>query len=434
MIERFILRDLIDWKNSSGRKPLILRGVRQCGKTWILKEFGKRNFENTAYFNFERQNNLAEIFSGELDPRRILLELGALARISITPGKSLVVFDEIQACPRAVTTLKYFCEETPEYHIAAAGSLLGISLASKEEFPVGKVNFLEMNPCSFDEYLKQTDSSLYEYTLSIKSPVPIPKIFEERLTKILNEYLTLGGMPAVLASYLHQKDILKAETEQEEILKTYELDFSKHIPARDIPKLFLLWNSIPQQLGHENARFIYGEVKSGARAKDLEDALHWLEDADLITRVTRLEKPEFPLKAYEDRKSFKLYLSDVGLLRRLSDVPAASILLNQDIFKEYRGRFAENFVLQQLKALNISPIHYWTSGNLAEVDFVIKLGAAVFPVEVKSGLNVKAKSLKRYREKYAPAKAIRFSMQNLKEDDSLLNVPLYLIHRFQDWI
>ena len=434
MIERFILKDLIAWKSSSYRKPLILRGVRQCGKTWILQEFGRQYFENTAYFNFERQNRLGEVFSGELDPKRILLELGVLAHQKIEPGRTLVIFDEIQACSRALISLKYFCEETPEYHIAAAGSLLGIALAASDGFPVGKVNFLELTPCSFAEYLQTADSSLFEYTNSLVSPEPIPGIFEERLTRYLNEYLTIGGMPAVLESYLANHDLPQAENIQEDILKTYELDFSKHAPVRDIPKLFLLWKSIPQQLARENARFIYGEVKSGARAKDLEDALRWLESASLIHRITRIEKPEIPLSAYEDRKSFKLYLADVGLLRKLAEIPAASILVNPDIFREYRGRLAENFVLQQMAAMQLSPIHYWTSGNLAEVDFVIQDATEILPVEVKSGLNVKAKSLKSYREKYHPGQALRFSMQNLKRDDGLLNIPLYLIHRVHDFL
>lgn len=432
MIERFILKDLVAWQRSPYRKPLILRGVRQCGKTWILNEFGKRYFENTAYFNFERQNLLGEVFSGELAPKRILFELGTLARQKIIPGKTLIIFDEIQACPRALTALKYFCEETPEYHITAAGSLLGIALTAPDGFPVGKVNFLELAPCSFAEYLQAADSSLFEYTNSIVLPEPIPGIFEERLSKYLNEYMTIGGMPAVVDSYLTDHDINQSENIQEEILKTYELDFSKHAPIKDIPKLFLLWQSIPQQLAHENARFIYGEVKNGARAKDLEDALRWLERANLIHRITRIEKPEIPLIAYEDRKSFKLYLADVGLLRKLAQIPASSILVNPDIFREYRGRLAENFVLQQLSALGVSPIHYWTSGNMAEVDFVIQDNADVLPVEVKSGLNVKAKSLKVYREKYTPPQALRFSMQNLKLDNGLLNIPLYLIHRFRD--
>lgn len=432
MIERFILKDLIAWKNSPCRKPLILRGVRQCGKTWILQEFGRLHFEHTAYFNFERQNRLGEIFSGELDPKRILLELGVLAHQKIDPNQTLIIFDEIQTCPRALTALKYFCEETPDYHIVTAGSLLGISLSSGG-FPVGKVNFLELTPCSFAEYLQTIDKSLFEYTNMLPLE-PIPGIFEERLTKYLNEYLTIGGMPAVLESYRSNHDLAQAENIQGEILKAYELDFAKHIPDKDINKLFLLWESIPQQLARENARFFYGEVKPGARAKDLEDTLRWLENANLIHRVTRLEKPELPLSAYEDHKSFKLYLADTGLLRKLAKIPTSSTLLNPDIFREYRGRLAENFVLQQLIAMGGAPLHYWTSGNQAEIDFMLQNDDQVIPIEVKSGLNVKAKSLKSYREKYHPKLALRFSMQNLKLDNDLLNIPLYLIHRFKDFL
>lgn len=430
MIERFILDDLVAWRNAARRKPLIVRGVRQCGKTWILNEFGRRCFDNVAYFNFERQNLLAEIFAGELDPERMIIELGAVARRKIDPEKTLLIFDEIQACPRALTSLKYFCEEAREYPIAAAGSLLGIALSSSEGFPVGKVSILDLNPCSFAEYLQAADSSLFKYTQGITDIKPIPAIFEERLTKLLNEYLTLGGMPAVLSTYLENRDLQQAETVQDEILKTYELDFSKHAPTRDIPKLFLLWKSIPRQLARENARFVYGEVKDGARAKALEDAMRWLEEAGMSRRITRIEKPGIPLTAYEDRKSFKLYMADTGLLRRLAQIPAESVLLNQDIFREYRGRLAENYVQQQLTAQGVSPIYYWTSGNSAEVDFIIQHGTEIVPVEVKSGLNVRAQSLKVYREKYRQAMAVRFSMHNLSVNNGLVNIPLYLTHKF----
>lgn len=430
MIERFLMDDLVTWKNSSRRKPLILRGVRQCGKTWLLKEFGTRHFDDTAYFNFEQQNRLADIFSGELNPNQILLELGVVARKQIAPQKTLIVFDEVQACPRALTALKYFCEERPEYAVAAAGSLLGIALSSPEGFPVGKVSFLDLNPCSFAEYLRTADSELYQYTTGISTIAPLPAILSERLTKLLNEYLVLGGMPAVLNTFLEERNFQAAEAVQEEILKTYELDFSKHAPVRDIPKLFLLWKSIPMQLARENARFIYGEVKDGARAKDLEDALRWLEEAGLIRRVGRIEKPGIPLAAYEDRKSFKLYLADTGLLRKLAQIPAESILVNQDIFLEYKGRLAENYVQQQLTAMKFAPLYYWTSGNKAEVDFVIQDETRVIPIEVKSGVNVRAQSLKVYRERYAPEYALRFSMQNLKSDDGLLNIPLYLMQQY----
>ncbi len=430
MIERFLMDDLVTWKNSSRRKPLILRGVRQCGKTWLLKEFGTRHFDDTAYFNFEQQNRLSDIFRGELNPDQILLELGVVARKQIAPQKTLIVFDEVQACPRALTALKYFCEERPEYAVTAAGSLLGIALSSPEGFPVGKVSFLDLNPCSFAEYLRTADPELYQYTTGISTIAPLPAILSERLTKLLNEYLVMGGMPAVLNTFLEERNLQVAEAVQEEILKTYELDFSKHAPVRDIPKLFLLWKSIPMQLARENARFIYGEVKGGARAKDLEDALRWLEEAGLIRRVGRIEKPGIPLAAYEDRKSFKLYLADTGLLRKLAQIPAESILVNQDIFLEYKGRLAENYVQQQLTAMKFAPLYYWTSGNKAEVDFVIQDETRVIPIEVKSGVNVRAQSLKVYRERYAPEYALRFSMQNLKSDDGLLNIPLYLIQQY----
>lgn len=431
MIERFILKELIAWKDMKGRKPLVLRGVRQCGKTWLLKEFGKRCFDDIAYFNFEQQNLLADVFAGELAPKQILLELSTVARKKIEPEKTLIIFDEIQECPRALTALKYFCEECPEYAVAAAGSLLGITLSSPAGFPVGKVSFLDLTPCSFEEYLRTVEPELYEYAASVKTVSPVNAILAERLTKRLNEYLVLGGMPAVLSSFIDHRDIQEAETIQDEILRTYELDFSKHAPTKDIPKLFLLWKSIPAQLARENVRFVYGEAKVGARAKDLEDALRWLQEAGLVCRVSRIEKPESPLAAHEDRKSFKLYLTDTGLLRRLAMIPAESVLINQDIFREYKGRLAENFVLQQLTAAKVHPVYYWTSGNMAEVDFVIQQDTHIIPVEVKSGLNVRAQSLKVYRDKYTPDYALRFSMQNLKKDDGLLNIPLYLIGQYR---
>jgi len=427
MIERNLMSQLLAWKNDSERKPLILRGIRQCGKTWLLQEFGKRHFQNIAYFNFERNDRLHSVFSKDIDPARILMDLSVLARMKIEPQSTLIIFDEIQASPQALNSLKYFCEEKPEYAIAAAGSLLGITLSAQVGFPVGKVNFLELFPCSFDEYLKAAAPQLEEYARSVKKVEGLSLAVADEFEKHLRTYLTLGGMPEVLNSFLEHQDIQKAEKIQDAIINAYELDFSKHAPTPDIAKLFLLWKSIPLQLARENAKFIYGEVKPGARAKDLEDALRWLTEAGLVRKINRIEKPDIPLAAYEDRKSFKLYLADTGLLRRLADIPAESVILNQDIFSEYKGRLVENFVQQHLTAMGKKNLFYWTSGNTAEVDFVMQEQTGIIPVEVKSGLNVRARSLKVYREKYTPAYALRFSMQNLRADNGLINIPLYLL-------
>ena len=427
MIERNLMKKLADWKQSATRKPLILRGVRQCGKTWLLQEFGKRCFQNVAYFNFERNERLFSVFEKDISPSRILLELGLLAKTKIEPEKTLIIFDEIQASPRALNSLKYFCEEKPEYVIASAGSLLGITLSAQAGFPVGKVNFLELDPCSFDEYLAAAAPQLAEYAKSIQKAEPLSLAVADEFDKHFRLYLVLGGMPEVLNSFISSQDIDTAEKIQDEIIKSYELDFSKHAPKPDIVKLFLLWKSIPLQLARENAKFMYGEVKNGARARDLEDALRWLQEAGLVNKISRIEKPDIPLVAYEDRRSFKLYLADTGLLRRLADIPAGSIIMNQDIFSEYRGRLAENYVQQQFTALGKKKLFYWTSGNTAEVDFIMQEKTHIVPIEVKSGQNVRSRSLKVYRETYHPEFALRFSMQNLRMDDGLINIPLYLL-------
>ena len=434
MIERNLMDQLTAWQHARRRKPLILRGVRQCGKTWLLQEFGKRNFRNTAYFNFERNERLHSVFEKNMDPSRILMELALLARMKIDPQSTLIILDEIQASPRALNSLKYFCEEKPEYAVVAAGSLLGIALSARSGFPVGKVNFLELYPCSFDEYLAAADPQLAEYAESIRKAEPLTSAVADEFEKHLRIYLALGGMPEVLNTFLDGQDISGAEKVQDEILGSYELDFSKHAPASDIAKLFLLWKSIPLQLARENAKFIYGEVKTGARARDLEDALRWLQEAGLVNKINRVEKPNIPLAAYEDRKSFKLYLSDTGLLRRMAGIPAESVIMDHDIFREYRGRLAENYVQQQLTALGKKDLFYWTSGNTAEVDFIMQEKTGIVPVEVKSGLNVRARSLKVYRETYLPKVALRFSMQNLRMENGLLNIPLYLLPRYAKFL
>lgn len=429
-IERELFQSLVRWKASPNRKPLILKGVRQCGKTWLLKEFGTREFANTVYLNFERDHNLSSFFEGAYSPSEILKNLKIYTEQNIVPDKTLLVFDEIQTCPRAMASLKYFCEEAPEYVIASAGSLIGISLAAKAGFPVGKVDFLELTPIAFSEYLQFVNPSLKAYIGQIDlRPLPIP--FVEKLSAYLQEYLTIGGMPAVVSEFMEHGDIDKTENELDAILMAYESDFSKHIPVTEVAKLHLLWNSIPVQFAKENRRFFYSEVRNGARAKDLEDALQWLVNASMVLRVNNVEMPELPLKAFEERKTFKLFPADVGVLRKLASLPPSVLLNQKDVFGTFKGKLAENYVLQQLHAQKVSPICYWTNptGN-AEVDFLVQHDDMVIPIETKSGLNLKAQSLRTYREKYNPRLAVRTSMSNLRLDDGLLNIPLYLMGEF----
>lgn len=427
IIERTLMGELIRWKESTRRKPLILKGVRQCGKTWLLRHFGEERFENTVYFNFERTKELASFFDGAYDPQQILLNLSAYARQRIQAQSTLLIFDEVQTCPRALNSLKYFCEQNPEYAIAAAGSLLGISLTSPEGFPVGKVDFLELTPCTFKEYLQTADPMLADYCGKV-SLSPIPEAFAIRLGNYFREYLAFGGMPAVMSVFLDTHDVIETDHELAAVLQSYEPDFSKHIPSRDIPKLFMIWQSIPVQFARENSKFIYGEVRQGARSKDLEDAMQWLLNACMVQKVNLVQTPELPLLANMDRKSFKLYVADVGILRKLAGLAPAVVLSNQDVFGEFKGRLVENYVLQQFRAMSIEPVCYWTNPTgRAEVDFLFQNEDIVVPVEVKSGLNLAAQSLRIYRDKYSPALALRTSMSNLRLDDRLLNLPLYLL-------
>ena len=428
-IERNIIRDLLEWKDSPRRKPLLLKGVRQCGKTWTLKHFGEKHFANVVEFTFDKDPGLASFFSGACDAKRILSRLSAYCGEKIVPQETLVIFDEIQTCPNALNALKYFCEDAPEYAIAAAGSLIGLALTAKDKtgFPVGKVDIRELTPCSFDEYLRAVDPAVHEYIKTIPLE-PLEDAFCNKLSSYLSEYLTVGGMPAVIAAFLESRDLHVVEQELDSILQAYEADFSKHIKSSDIPKLRMLWHSIPAQFAKENRRFIFGEVRHGARAKDLEDALQWLIDASMVQKVGAVESPEYPLAAVAEQKIFKLYPSDVGVLRKLAMISPEITLNSLDVFSDFKGRLAENLVLEQLCALGMKPVCYWfNSKGAAEVDFLIQSGNRIVPMEVKSGLNVNAKSLRSYRERYNPQISIRASMKNLRLDDGLLNIPLYLL-------
>ncbi len=426
-MERLLYKELLKWKESKDRKPLILKGVRQCGKTWLLKEFGKNNYDEIAYFNFEGNEGLQERFEQDLDVNRIIEELSILIGKNIKPEKTLIIFDEIQFCNKALTSLKYFYENAPEYHVVCAGSLLGIFLSKPLSFPVGKVDFLELRPMNFYEFLlANNEKMLIEYLE--KHLEKLPKSFENKLQNYLKTYYIIGGMPEVIEKWIETKDIEQVEKIQDIIINSYELDFAKHAPLSDAPKLSLIWDYIPKELSKENSKFVYGHVKPGARAKDLEDALRWLISAGMCHKVNKIEKPNIPISAYVDMQSFKIYMSDVGLLRRKAKVDASIILTdNQEIYKEFKGAIAENFVLNELTSLNGDNLYYWTSGNTAEVDFIWQLKDKIIPFEVKAGNNINSRSLSIYRQKYKPDISIKTSTKNLDIQEGIINIPLYLL-------
>lgn len=427
-MKRLLMADLIKWKQGKYRKPLILKGVRQCGKTFLLNEFAKNEYQDTAYFNFEGNPALANLFEQNLDPNRIIMELGILHGKNIESGRSLIILDEVQFCPKALTFLKYLYEQTPQYHLACAGSLLGIVLSKPSSFPVGKVDFLTLQPLNFHEYLlAHEEDELVGYLEKYNYEQPLSRVFTEKLAAMIKIYFVTGGMPEVVSRWIETKNLEVVETLQDAIINAYELDFAKYAPARDYPKLSLIWRSIPGQLARENSKFIYGHAKPGARAKDLEDALQWLIGAGIVHKVWKVEKPAIPLSAYADPGYFKLYLADTGLLRRMAKLPASAIFEKTPAYVEFKGAITENFVLNELISTIGEIPYYWRSGNTAEVDFVIQLGNKVIPVEVKAATNIRARSLVEYRKKYKPELAIKVSMRAPRKEKGLLHVPLYLI-------
>jgi uncharacterized protein len=431
VIQRLIYEKLLAWKQKKNRKPLILQGVRQCGKTYILKEFGKGQYNETAYINFEETPQTAKLFEQDLDPHRILMELGVLLGQKLRPLETLILFDEVQFSPNTLTALKYFQEKTPEYHIICAGSLLGVTLAKPKSFPVGKVEFLTLYPLTFREFLiAHGESDLIEYLQQADGKTPIPEVFDSNLKTYLATFYMTGGMPEVIASWIETRDIGRVETIQDTILTAYQLDFARHAPPVDFPKLSRLWDSIPAQLAKENRKFMYSAVKKGARAKDLENALRWLTGAGMAHRVHKIEKPGIPLSAYADEGYFKLYMSDIGLLRKTAGVPAAAFLNSASLFQEFKGALVENYVLTELIASRGRAPCYWKSGNTAEVDFVVQTENGIIPLEVKSSENVKSHSLGVYRDRYSPTLSVRASLRNLRKDGSLLNIPLYMLWNF----
>lgn len=429
-MKRKILDELLQWKNRNDRKPLILRGVRQCGKTWALKEFGRTCFENVAYFNFDFDQNLASVFESTKDPKRLIPQLSLLSGVPIEPQKTLIVFDEIQCCGKALNSLKYFCEDAPEYAVASAGSLLGVSL-SKDGFPVGKVQFLDAYPMDFEEYLAASDAENFaNYMQSIDSLENIPLAFASPLEEKLKQYFVSGGMPGVVKNFVQNYDSTQVDFGLDELNDSYERDFARHADRGDFPRISLIWKSVPSQLARENKKFMYSAAKPGARAREYEDALMWLVNAGLTYKVARIKKPGIPLLAYEDLSAFKIYLADVGLLRRLSRVTPQTVIQGDALYTEFRGAFAENYVLQALRKQYGKNIFYWTDENSRyEVDFIIQHENLIIPVEVKSGKNIVSTSMKNYASRFDDITKlrVRFSMKNLALDENVLNIPLYLV-------
>lgn len=424
-MDRDTLQDLIAWKNKSTRKPLIVRGARQVGKTWLLKEFGRTQYRQCVYVNFENAITLQDMFLKDFDINRIIQTLQIYAQTRITPEDTLIVFDEVQAAERGLTSLKYFCEDAPQYHVVAAGSLLGMGLHSQVSFPVGKVNFLDMRPLSFWEFLRAMNEGQLVETL-LKGDWEIISVFHQKLVEYLKTYLYVGGMPEVVKTYLQTNDFSQVRQVQREILNTYEADFSKHAPLEVVPRIQMVWRSIPSQLAKENKKFVYSVLREGARAKDFELAIEWLCNCGLFLKSQRISKPDMPLIAYQDLPVFKLFLLDVGLLAAMTALDVRVLIEKERIFTEFKGALTEQYVMQQLRLRSEDYIGYWTNErSTAEVDFVIQRGAEVIPIEVKAENNVRARSFKLFCEKYQPQLAVRTSMLPYHKEDWMTNIPLY---------
>ena len=424
---RSAIEELYKWKNSPDRKPLIIEGARQVGKTWLMKEFGKQAYAQTVYVNFDSNPRMAELFSSSLEAGRIIMGLELYTDIKIDPSNTLIIFDEVQEVPRALSSLKYFYENAPQYHIICACSLLGIALHEGTSFPVGKVDFLNLYPLSFREFLMAIGKEKYVKLLD-SGDYEMMTAFKDELIECLKHYYFIGGMPEVVMSFVSEQDFNKVRRIQRRILEAYEQDFSKHAPNETVPKLRMIWNSIPSQLAKENKKFIYGLVREGGRAKDYESAIMWLTDCGLVHKVSRVTTGHLPLKAYEDMKAFKMFVLDVGLLSCMVGLNKKILLDGNDLCVEFKGALTEQYVLQQLITDPDLNIYYYTNDNgSCEVDFLVDTGNSIIPIEVKAETNLRAKSLKTYAEKFSPEIAIRTSMQDYKKESWLINLPLYAI-------
>lgn len=426
-MKRTLYTQLIAWKASKNRKPLILRGARQVGKTFMLKAFGDKEYPSTVYLNFEEDPKLKSFFLEDLKPATILGNLEAYLGQKILPENTLLIFDEIQESPEALNSLKYFQEQANEYHIVSAGSLLGVKLSHTKGFPVGKVNFLDLYPLSFFEFLiGMGKEKLCDYLMQQKTISPFPDAIHQELLSLLKKYLYIGGMPEAVAEYVNTGNLLSIRQIQNEILSAYALDFAKHAPKEQIMKITDVWESIPSQLAKENKKFIFRALKESARGREYADAIQWLADAGLIHKSYHISAPELPLAGFTNENTFKVFLVDVGLLSAMSHVPTKLAVDEEGLFNEFQGAFTENFIAQELAILH-SNLYYWTSEGIAELDFVIEHDMSVYPLEVKSGVSRRKKSLLVYREKYQPKLLLRTSQMNLKKDGDIVNIPLYLI-------
>jgi hypothetical protein len=424
---RTAIERLYKWKEGKRRKPLIIEGARQVGKTWLMKEFGRQAYEDTVYINFDSNSKMSELFSSDLNTDRLIMGIELYAGRKINPNRTLLIFDEVQEVPRALSSLKYFYEDSPQYHIVCAGSLLGIALHEGTSFPVGKVDFLSLYPLSFKEFLMATAGGRFTELLESRDYQMITA-FKQTYIDALKQYYFVGGMPEAVLNFSEEKDFNEVREIQKRILAAYEQDFSKHAPNEIVPKIRMIWNSIPSQLAKENKKFLYGLVREGGRAKEYETAIMWLCDCGLVHKVSRIHTAKLPLKAYEDLKAFQLFLVDVGLLGCMTGLRQRTLLDGNDLFGEFKGALTEQYVCQQLKTMNDLGIYYYTNDRgSCKVDFVVDTGEQVVPIEVKAEVNLKAKSLKTYREKFNPEISIRTSMADYKEEDWLVNLPLYAV-------
>ena len=428
-MKRNALESLIRWKSSEDRKPMVLKGARQVGKTWLMKEFGRSAYDSFVYFNFDEEEELKSIFEANKNPQRIVELLSLIAGKKILPEKTLIIFDEIQECPPALNTLKYFKEKANDYHVIAAGSLLGTLLATPKSYPVGMVNLLDIYPLTFDEFLDATDPILYTYYESIQKEQDIEEIFHNRLLDAFNNYLIIGGMPECVSSWVKYKDPAKIREIQRELIEVYENDFSKHNGKVNSGRILMVFRSIVSQLAKPNEKFIYGAVRQGARARDFEEAIEWLVSAGMLNRVYNVGKMEHPLTAFDKLDQFKLFLFDTGLLKYMAGIDNSAILLKTDY--QFKGPLTENYVLQQLRGqFEVEPRYY--ADKNSEIDFVLQYGTEIIPVEAKGGEDKSAPSFKRYIAQNQPKHALRFSRRGYRKDGAITNLPLYLARKTKE--
>ena len=425
-MRRDAMQQLYDWKEKTTRKPLIVRGARQVGKTWLMKEFASSAYRQFAYINFEDNEVMKDVFQKDFDVERILMAIQLVTGI-VVDTETLIIFDEIQEAPRGLTALKYFQEKAPQYHVVAAGSLLGIAMHSNDSFPVGKVDFMDLYPLSFSEFLEAVGQEAFARLLA-KKDWGLIAAFRSKLIDLLKQYYYVGGMPEVVNAFINHKDYAEVRQLQQTILDSYDRDFSKHAPIAEVPRIRMIWRSVPAQLAKENKKFIYGVVKEGARAKDFELAIEWLIDAGLIYKVSRVKKAGIPLSAYEDFSAFKLFLLDTGLMGAMSGLPPQALLEGNVLFSDYKGAITEQYVLQQLKSVKGLSIYYWSSDtSRGELDFLLQKDVSVIPVEVKAEENLQSKSLRFFVEKNAGLHGVRFSMSAYRKQEWMINYPLYSV-------